>query len=620
MSNKNQFLLVLERSSGNLAASKEGEKYVLEGIFTEVGKKNKNNRIYDEKELIPHINEMKQKLKGNKLLGELDHPKSFDISLKNASHVIESIDYDPTTKLVTGRIKLLNTDAGKQAQALVDAEIPLHISSRAAGVVESDGHVKIKKMFTYDLVADPGFANAEMKRVNESFGFTDDGDVQIYEIPNTISINDVEINDMEEITNNTNLEKHITETKNTEMDNKKYISVDDFNEYSKIVKNEMNSIKASLTESNNETKNNKDESLVKYTETVANRVNKVQEYLERLAESVDGLISHNDYIVENLEKVKDYAEMVGEKTNQGINYSEKLAESVDHLIDYTKLVAEKTDQSIEFTNHIASESNNRWDYQSYMNEQLDNVISHNDYIVEGTSSVIEYTDYLKEHTENLTNYVGHIVESINESEKTDTTESTKINEESVKQEEETPVVESTVSFEEKINTQIDNLLETAKAQKEASINENKLHFLNFLSESKRNQFDSLQPDMKDKVIGIFESSKFYGSVDVNRIYEGIFLTTLTPLNYLSNMPEKYKKSWLDLNESQKNSIKAQASVKVLDTQYKIDNFWETRDLRATEINVNESSVSLPINETSDYKTPDTYMDAVTAGFRKRFKK
>ena len=55
MSNKNQFLLVLERSSGNLAASKEGEKYVLEGIFTEVGKKNKNNRIYDEKELIPHL-------------------------------------------------------------------------------------------------------------------------------------------------------------------------------------------------------------------------------------------------------------------------------------------------------------------------------------------------------------------------------------------------------------------------------------------------------------------------------------------------------------------------------------------------------------------------------------
>ena len=612
MSNNNKYLLVLERSSGNLAASKEGDKYVLEGIFTEVGKKNKNNRIYDEKELIPHINEMKEKLKGNKLLGELDHPKSSDISLKNASHVIESIDYDPQTKLVTGRIKLLNTDAGKQAQALVDAGIPLHISSRAAGVVESDGHVKIKKMFTYDLVADPGFANAEMKRVNETFGFTDDSDIQIYEIPNSTE----KIEEEEKIS--MNIDTHITETKNTEMDNKKYITVDDFNEYSKIVKNEMNSLKTSLTESNDETKSKDTEGLVKYTETVANRVNKVQEYLERLSESVDGLISHNDYIVENLEKVKDYAEMVGEKTNQGINYTEKLSESVDHLIDYTKMVAEKTDQTVEFTNYIANESNNRWDYQTYMNEQLDNVISHNDYIVEGTSSVIEYTDYLKEHTENLTNYVGHVVESLNES---GTTVDKTVNETVVEiKEEETPIVESTLSFEEKINTQIDALLETAKAEKEASISENKLHFLNFLSESKRNQFDSLQPDMKDKVIGIFEGSKFYGSVDVNRIYEGIFLTTLTPLNYLSNMPEKYKKSWLDLNESQKNSIKAQASVKVLDTQYKIDNFWETRDLRSNEIDVNESTKTQPINETSEYKTPDSYMDAVTEGFRKRFNK
>ena len=43
MSNNNKYLLVLERSSGNLTSSKEGDKYVLEGIFTEVGKKNKNN-------------------------------------------------------------------------------------------------------------------------------------------------------------------------------------------------------------------------------------------------------------------------------------------------------------------------------------------------------------------------------------------------------------------------------------------------------------------------------------------------------------------------------------------------------------------------------------------------
>ena len=36
-----------------------------------------------------HINELQEKVKTNKLLGELDHPKDFDVSLANVSHVVE---------------------------------------------------------------------------------------------------------------------------------------------------------------------------------------------------------------------------------------------------------------------------------------------------------------------------------------------------------------------------------------------------------------------------------------------------------------------------------------------------------------------------------------------------
>jgi hypothetical protein len=72
--------------------------------------------------MMPHLKELQEKIKGNKLLGELDHPKSFDISLKNASHVIEELRYDEVTNKVFGKIRLLNTDAGKQAMALVDAD------------------------------------------------------------------------------------------------------------------------------------------------------------------------------------------------------------------------------------------------------------------------------------------------------------------------------------------------------------------------------------------------------------------------------------------------------------------------------------------------------------------
>lgn len=570
------YLLVLERSNNTLTVDKQGDKYVLEGIFSEIGVKNKNNRIYDEKEIIPHIEELQGKLKGNKLLGELDHPKNFDISLRNASHVIEDLNYDKNNKTVTGRIRLLNTDAGKQAMALVDAGIPLHISSRAAGVVESNGHVKIKKMFTYDLVADPGFANAELKRVNENFGFSEDDSIQIFEFMNS------------------NKEDKYNKKSVNEMNTEKNITVEDFNEYSKYIKNEIDNLKNLVSNKDSSTIN---ESLIKYSEETAKRVNKIQEYVGKLAESVDGLISHNDYIVENLEKVKDYAEMIGEKSNQGINYTEKLAESVDYLINYTKLVAEKTDQNIEYTKYISEETGNRWKYQQYMNENLDNLISHNDYIVEATSSVIEYADYLKENTENLANYMDHVVGKINEN----------LNP--------SFVTESNTAdlYQQELDNKLNSIL-----SKEKDANK-KLNFLNFLSESKRNQFESLNEEGKSKVISAFSTNRYYGSQDAERIFESVFIGIRPVFNWLTNMPQKYRDAWNGLNESQKNAIKAQASLKVLDTQYKVDDFWNTRDLRPIKIEapINEN---LNVNEDIEYKTPSSYIQTVESELKRRFKR
>ena len=181
-------LLILERSSKTLVSDSKNGVYILEGIFGEIDKKNKNNRIYSEDEYVPQIEALQEKIKSSKLLGELDHPAKFDISLKNVSHVIEDLFYDKETKQVKGKIRLLDTDAGKQAKALVDAGVPLQISSRAAGAVESNGQVKIKQLFTYDLVADPGFENAQLNRVNESYGLSNDSNISIFEINEELSL------------------------------------------------------------------------------------------------------------------------------------------------------------------------------------------------------------------------------------------------------------------------------------------------------------------------------------------------------------------------------------------------------------------------------------------------
>jgi hypothetical protein len=421
------------------------------------------------------------------------------------------------------------------------------------------------------------------------------------------------------------------------------------------------------------------EGLVKYTETIAKNVNKLTEKFDRLTENVDGLVSHNDYIIENLEKVKNYAELIGEKSNIGINYSEKLAESVDFLIDYTKMVAEKTDQGIEYTklvaekadqgieytkhvaeksdkgieytqklaestdflieynkmlaektnsliNHVdyvAEETSNRWKYQSHINEQLDNVISHNDYIVEGTDSFIQYSNFLKEQTENLSSYVDFIVKQINEGasveEITKNASALISTVDKTKEITKNIITESEETFKEDLNNQLAAILESAKEEKNQPT---EYHFFNFLGESKRKEFESFNVETKTKIVNAFNRNRYYGTADANAIWESCFAPETKTINWLTSMPNRFINSWNALSESQQNSIKAQASTKLLESQYQIDNFWATRDLREVKVEaLNEGANNAPINNNDpSYETPNAYMDSVRAGFRSRFKR
>ena len=145
-------------------------RYILEGVFAELDKLNRNSRIYTKEEYLKHLQYLRDDIrKGEPLLGELDHPEDrFEVKLKDASHRVIDIWYDQAKNVVMGKIELLNTPNGKLAQSIVDQGIPLHISSRAAGTVNSDNTVSIQQIYTYDLVCKPGFAGAVLHRVNES--------------------------------------------------------------------------------------------------------------------------------------------------------------------------------------------------------------------------------------------------------------------------------------------------------------------------------------------------------------------------------------------------------------------------------------------------------------------
>ena len=359
-------LLIVEMSSSELSVAQNDNKdYILEGIFGEIDTKNKNNRIYTEDEYVPQIQALQDKIKSSKLLGELDHPQQFDVSLKNVSHIIEELFYDKESKQVKGRIKLLDTDAGRQAKALVDAGVPLQISSRAAGAVESNGKVKIKQLFTYDLVADPGFANAELKRVNESYGFDNTSGLWIYEMNGEGAVEET----TEEITNTTN-----TEIKEKNM--AEFVKAEDFHKYSEYLANEIKAIKEDIGAQGEDN-------------------------------TLENVKSHNDHIVESVNTLSEYVEYLAGKLDESIQYTEHVAEKADQGISYTESVAEKVDQSIQYSEHLAEAVSKVKDFANYLAE------AHNEG-TETNEALLGYVEYLKENLQSVSEYAEYIATSINE--------------------------------------------------------------------------------------------------------------------------------------------------------------------------------------------------------------
>ena len=567
-------LLILERQKSNLdITTGEDGSVVLEGVFTEFDVKNKNNRIYEEKEVMPHINELQEKVKTNKLLGELDHPKDFDVSLANVSHVVESLDYDKDKKQVIGKIRLLNTSKGKEAQALIKDGIPLHISSRAAGTVDENGKVKIKKFFTYDLVADPGFENAELSRVNESFGLSNEDGILIYE--------------MEETENNNNNKKDLT------MENKNYVSVEDFQKYTEYVSGVLSNVKESTNSNNDEVM----EKLIKYTEHIAEKVNQVTDYAEYLSENLDKNISYSDYLAENVNSIKDYATYLAEELDGSIQYAEHVAEMADKGIQYSNYVAENVEKSIDYSEYVAEKVDQNIAYSEYLGENVDKSIKYSEYIAENintpnANSINEGTVNEYGKMEGATPTMEEVSKCMDEGmtyeqvcEKYPDADKGKLKEMC----ESCGKTHETVDYKNSIEEKLEKLIAAAEVK-----NVSEMHFMNFLGESKKNEFNSLSTEKQAMIVESMNAKPIMSTIQAENIWESNFIEKKRELDVVSDMPEKFQEKWNNLSENRKNQIISESRFHPVNNQYGINNFWSTRDLRDTQIvteSINESKTA-----------------------------
>lgn len=139
---------------------------ILSGKIQEADVKNGNGRKYGEKILRREIEKYQSLIDQNRALGELDHPDSSVINLKNVSHLVVKTWWDGPA--VMAKIKVLPTPSGKILQTLVESGVKLGISSRGLGSTHQVGGVTMVDddftLICFDMVSEPSTPNAFMMK------------------------------------------------------------------------------------------------------------------------------------------------------------------------------------------------------------------------------------------------------------------------------------------------------------------------------------------------------------------------------------------------------------------------------------------------------------------------
>lgn len=161
-----------------------GQPLMMKGILQKAETLNQNGRIYPRAILEREIRNYQKFIKENRALGELDHPDSSVVELKNASHTIREAYMEGD--IVYGTVEVLNTPSGKILQSLVESGITLGISSRGVGSTRSKGDTQIVQddfqLICWDFVSEPSTPGAFMMKegkevspqfINEVFNKTD---------------------------------------------------------------------------------------------------------------------------------------------------------------------------------------------------------------------------------------------------------------------------------------------------------------------------------------------------------------------------------------------------------------------------------------------------------------
>ena len=443
MNNKNVIVNVRSNAPMKIVESRtEGSDLYLVGEFTTFDVMNRNKRIYKKENYKMVLEQIADKCASGALMGELGHPDGRSLTdLTQVSHVVTKLEIDDTNNCVRGELKLLDTPNGRIARTLVESGVPLFVSSRASGYITKGGVVTLTNLVTYDLVDEPGFANARLtvRDITESLcsECEDSENVAIFDAESGCALEAPAVPDAPAASSNQDIlnainalstqvqslanrvtaiesarvsaptvpssadTKAIPATITAIVDSKiseamedVYRTIYDMDER-RIHESEFKALQESIANRENVAI----PALVKYVNYIAEECSKREKYLDYVVNECNKREKYLNHVVEShdaeMDKVTSYLDYVADSINEGATGAsdDKRLDIIESYLEHIgleinkseKAINEKLGKFIEYTDYIAktiNENNQEVEMlQQYINEEvcgaLEDVINEN---------------------------------------------------------------------------------------------------------------------------------------------------------------------------------------------------------------------------------------------------
>jgi len=149
--------------------NKENGNLIVSGILATAEVKNGNGRYYPKSLWEREMDKYSQSVKERRAMGELDHPESQVINLKNVSHIITEYWWEGNE--VIGKVEILPTPSGNILKELIKSGVTVGVSSRGMGSLEENDNVMEVQddfeLLCWDFVSTPSNPGSYMKTLSE---------------------------------------------------------------------------------------------------------------------------------------------------------------------------------------------------------------------------------------------------------------------------------------------------------------------------------------------------------------------------------------------------------------------------------------------------------------------